>query len=148
MRGIRWSGLGNSNLDLFSLLEPICRQSQSRLQSGQDCAGNRDVGLQFRANGESERQLASKVSELSSPAPDGSAWISREFKAAEARGGMNATNIAGHGVRAGMAAQAALNGSSERAIAKTMRHRPRRVLRSYIRPGEMFRENASASLGL
>jgi hypothetical protein len=65
-----------------------------------------------------------------------------------ARAGMNPTNIAGHSVRAGMATQAALNGSSERAIARTTRHRSRRVLRRYIRPGEMFRENASASLGL
>ena len=61
---------------------------------------------------------------------------------------MNATNIAGHSVRAGMATQAALNGSPERAIARTTRHRTRRVLRRYIRPGEMFRENASAALGL
>jgi hypothetical protein len=61
---------------------------------------------------------------------------------------MNATNIAGHSVRTGMATQAALNGSSERAIARTSRHRSRRVLRRYIRPGEMFHENASASLGL
>jgi len=49
---------------------------------------------------------------------------------------------------ANLATQAALNGSSERAIARTARHRSRRVLRRYIRPGEMFRENASASLGL
>ena len=74
--------------------------------------------------------------------------IAAIFKSAAARGGMNATNIAGHSVRAGMATQAALNGSSERAIAKTTRHKSRRVLRRYIRPGEMFRENASASLGL
>ena len=74
--------------------------------------------------------------------------IAAIFKSAAARAGMNATNIAGHSVRAGMATQAALNGSSERAIAKTTRHRSRRVLRRYIRPGEMFRENASASLGL
>ena len=74
--------------------------------------------------------------------------IAAIFKTAAARAGMNATNIVGHSVRAGMATQAALNGSSERAIAKTTRHRSRRVLRRYIRPGEMFRENASASLGL
>lgn len=74
--------------------------------------------------------------------------IAAIFKAAAMRAGMNATNIAGHSVRAGMATQAALNGSSERAIARTTRHRSRRVLRRYIRPGEMFRENASASLGL
>jgi len=74
--------------------------------------------------------------------------IAAIFKTAASRAGMNATNIAGHSVRAGMATQAALNGSSERAIARTTRHRSRRVLRRYIRPGEMFRENASASLGL
>jgi hypothetical protein len=74
--------------------------------------------------------------------------IAAIFKTAAVRAGMNATNIAGHSVRAGMATQAALHGSSERAIAKTTRHRSRRVLRRYIRPGELFRENASASLGL
>ena len=60
--------------------------------------------------------------------------IAAIFKTAAARAGMNATNIAGHSVRAGMATQAALNGSSERAIAKTTRHKSRRVLRRYIRP--------------
>jgi hypothetical protein len=74
--------------------------------------------------------------------------IAEIFKTAAKRAGINATNIAGHSVRAGMATQAALNGSSERAIAKTTRHKSRRVLRRYIRPGELFRENASASLGL
>ena len=74
--------------------------------------------------------------------------IAAIFQRAASRGGMNATNIAGHSVRAGMATQAALNGSSERAIARTTGHRSRRVLRRYIRPGEMFRENASAALGL
>jgi integrase len=74
--------------------------------------------------------------------------IAEILKTAATRAGINATNIAGHSVRAGMATQAALNGSSERAIAKTTRHKSRRVLRQYIRPGEMFRENASANLGL
>ena len=74
--------------------------------------------------------------------------IAEILKTAATRAGINATNIAGHSVRAGMATQAALNGSSERAIAKTTRHKSRRVLRRYIRPGELFRENASASLGL
>jgi hypothetical protein len=64
------------------------------------------------------------------------------------RPGLDATNIAGRRARAGMATQAALSGSSERSIAKTTRHRSRRVLRRYIRPGELFRENAAASLGL
>jgi hypothetical protein len=70
------------------------------------------------------------------------------FKTAAARAGLDATNIAGHSVRAGMATQAAMNGVLERNIARTPRHRSRRVLRRYIRPGELFRENAAASLGL
>lgn len=74
--------------------------------------------------------------------------IAAIFKTAATRAGMNATNIAGHSVRAGMATQAALNGSSERATAKTTRFKSRRVLRRYSRPEELFRENASASLGL
>jgi hypothetical protein len=44
--------------------------------------------------------------------------IAAIFKTAASRACMNATNIAGHSVRAGMATQAALNGSSERATAK------------------------------
>ena len=68
--------------------------------------------------------------------------IAAIFKTAASRAGMNATNIPGHSVRAGMATQAALNGSSERALARTTRHRSRRVLRRYIRRGEMFCENA------
>jgi len=47
-----------------------------------------------------------------------------------------------------MATQAAMNGALERNIARTTRHKSRRVLRRYIRPGELFRENASACLGL
>jgi hypothetical protein len=74
--------------------------------------------------------------------------IAAILKIAAARAGRDTTNIAGRRARAGMATQAALNGSSERSIAKTTRHRSRRVLRRYIRPGELFRENASASLGL
>lgn len=72
--------------------------------------------------------------------------IAAILKTAAARASMNATNIAGLSVHAGMATQAALNGSSERAIAKTGRHRSRRVLRRYIRPGEMrMRQQAWAS---
>jgi hypothetical protein len=45
--------------------------------------------------------------------------IAAIYKTAAARAGMNPTNIAGHSVRAGMATQAALNLSTERAIART-----------------------------
>ncbi|MGB7549249.1 MAG: tyrosine-type recombinase/integrase [Terracidiphilus sp.] len=70
------------------------------------------------------------------------------LKRAAVRSGINASNIAGHSMRAGMATQAAMNGAGERAIAKTTGHRARRVLRRYIRSGQLFRENAAATLGL
>jgi site-specific recombinase XerD len=69
-------------------------------------------------------------------------------KRAAVRAGIDATNIAGHSMRAGMATQAAMNGVGERSIAKTTGHRSRRVLRRYIRTGQLFRENAASALGL
>jgi len=72
--------------------------------------------------------------------------IAAILKNTAATAGLDATNIAGHSVRAGMATHAGLNGSSERSIAKTTRHRSRRVSRRYICPSELFRENASLGL--
>jgi len=69
-------------------------------------------------------------------------------KRAALRAGIDPTNVAGHSVRAGMATQAAMNGAGERQIAKTTRHRSQRVLRRYIRTGQLFRDNASSTLGL
>ena len=70
------------------------------------------------------------------------------LKRAAVRAGIDPTNVAGHSVRAGMATQAAMNGAGERQIAKTTRHKSERVLRRYIRTGKLFRDNASATLGL
>lgn len=42
------------------------------------------------------------------------------LKRAAVRAGIDATNIAGHSMRAGMATQAAMNGASEHEIAKTV----------------------------
>jgi hypothetical protein len=74
--------------------------------------------------------------------------IAAILKIAAARTCRDTTNIAGRSAWAGMATQAALNGASERSIARTTRYRSRHVLRRYIRPGELFRDNAAASLGL
>ena len=70
------------------------------------------------------------------------------LKRAAVRAGIDPTNIAGHSMRVGMATQAAMNGVAERDIAKTTGHKSRRILRRYIRTGRLFRENASANLGL
>ncbi len=77
--------------------------------------------------------------------PDSIATI---VKRAAARAGIDATNLAGHSMRSGMATQAAMNGAGEREIAKTTGHKSRRVLRRYIRTGQLFRENAASTLGL
>jgi len=71
----------------------------------------------------------------------------RAHNTAAAGAGLDATNIAGHGVWAGMATQAAINGASDRNIVRTTGQRSRCVLRRYIRSGELFRDNATASPG-
>src|SRR6266567_4649985 len=55
------------------------------------------------------------------------------LKRAATRAGIDATNLAGHSMRAGMATQAAMNGAAEREIAKTTGHKSTHVLRRYIR---------------
>lgn len=70
------------------------------------------------------------------------------LKRAATKADVDATNLAGHSMRAGMAAQAAMSGAGERSITKTTGHKSRRILRRYIRSGQLFRENASANLGL
>ncbi|MGO8760049.1 MAG: hypothetical protein ACLQG3_18190 [Terracidiphilus sp.] len=67
---------------------------------------------------------------------------------AAALAGIDATNFAGHSMRAGMATQAAINGAGECLIVTTTSHKSRRVLRRSIGSGRLFRENAAANLGL
>lgn len=57
-------------------------------------------------------------------------------------------DFAGHSLRAGLATTAAANGVQERSIAKQTGHRSLEVLRRYIRDGDLFRQNAAASVGL
>ena len=65
-----------------------------------------------------------------------------------AAAGLDATLYAGHSLRAGLATAAAIAGTSERAIMKQTRHRSERMVRKYIRDGELFRNNAAATVGL
>jgi site-specific recombinase XerD len=62
--------------------------------------------------------------------------------------GLDPAPFAGHSLRAGFATQAARAGALERHIQRTTRHRSEKVLRTYIREGELFRENAGDRLGL
>ena len=60
--------------------------------------------------------------------------------------GMEAKDLAGHSLRAGLATAAA--GVSERAIMTQTGHRSLATLRKYIREGSLFLENAAAKVGL
>ena len=70
--------------------------------------------------------------------------VKRRAKAA----GIDPESVSGHSLRAGLATSAAAAGVSERAIAATTGHKSMTVLRSYIREGTLFTENAAAAVGL
>jgi integrase len=69
-------------------------------------------------------------------------------KRAAERAGYDPSTLAGHSLRAGLATQAALNGATELTIMKQTGHRSLAMLRRYIRDGDLWRNNAAASLGL
>ena len=68
-------------------------------------------------------------------------------KAAE-RVGLEAAELAGHSLRAGLATTAARNGASEASIMRQTGHRSVQMVRRYIREGSLFHDNAGAKLGL
>ena len=68
-------------------------------------------------------------------------------RAAEAAG-KDASEFAGHSLRAGLATAAAIGGASERSIMKQTGHRSTAMVRRHIREGSLFRENAAARVGL
>jgi site-specific recombinase XerD len=62
--------------------------------------------------------------------------------------GLEASDLAGHSLRAGLATAAAAAGVSERAIMAQTGHRSLTTLRKYIREGSLFLENAAGKVGL
>jgi integrase len=69
-------------------------------------------------------------------------------KRCAAAAGLDAVKYAGHSLRAGLATSAAMAGVSERAIMAQTGHKSTLMVRRYIRDGSLFRENASARVGL
>jgi integrase len=65
-----------------------------------------------------------------------------------ARAGLDASEVAGHSLRAGLATSAAAAGVPERVIAEQTGHKGTAMLRRYIREGSLFRENAAGAVGL
>ena len=70
--------------------------------------------------------------------------VKRAAKAAE----LDPKMYAGHSLRAGLATSAAAAGASERSIMATTGHRSVQMVRRYIRTGELFRDNAAATVGI
>jgi integrase len=62
--------------------------------------------------------------------------------------GKRPRSFSGHSLRAGLATQAAMAGASERSIQNQTGHKSLKVLRTYIRDGSLFRENAAKKSGL
>jgi integrase len=69
-------------------------------------------------------------------------------KRAAERAGIDATDLAGHSLRSGLATTAAKNGASERAIMRQTGHKSVQMVRRYIHEAELFHDNCAGKLGL
>ena len=74
--------------------------------------------------------------------------VARVVKKLVKRAGLDASQYAGHSLRAGHATSAAIAGASERSIMAQTGHKSVQMLRRYIRDGNLFRENSAGKLGL
>jgi site-specific recombinase XerD len=83
--------------------------------------------------------------QLGRMSPEAVALVVKRYAAAA---GLDPAKYAGHSLRAGLVTQAAMNGVQEIAIMKQTRHRSSDMLRKYVRDGSLFRDNASARVGL
>jgi integrase len=70
------------------------------------------------------------------------------IKRAAERADMDPSRLTGHSLRAGFATTASANGATEAAIARQTGHKSMDVLRTYIRHGTVFTDNAVTTLGL
>ena len=61
--------------------------------------------------------------------------------------GLEVDQLSGHSLRAGLVTQAALNGADLRDIAKQTGHRSDKVLSSYIRDADLWRNNVTEKMG-
>jgi integrase len=62
--------------------------------------------------------------------------------------GLDPARYAGHSLRAGLATSAAAAGASERSRMNQTGHKSLPILRRYIRDGNLFTDNAAATVGL
>jgi integrase len=74
------------------------------------------------------------------------AAVALVVKRAASAAGIEASRVAGHSLRAGLATAAAKAGKSERAIMAQTGHKSSAMVRRYIRDADLFSENAAAGL--
>lgn len=74
--------------------------------------------------------------------------IARIIKRACLQAGLPPDMYSGHSLRAGFTTQAARAGKSERAIMRHTRHKSEKMVREYIREGDLFNESPTDALGL
>lgn len=74
--------------------------------------------------------------------------VARIVKKACRYAGLPAELYSGHSLRAGFTTQAARAGKPERVIMRHTRHTSEKMVREYIREGDLFNENPTGSLGL
>jgi integrase len=74
--------------------------------------------------------------------------VARIVKRCIGAAGLDPSNYSGHSLRSGFATTAAIAGASERAIMNQTGHQSTKMVRRYIRDGNLFRDNAAAKLGL
>lgn len=72
--------------------------------------------------------------------------VARVVQRAARAAGLDPAHFGGHSLRAGLATSAAAADVSERVIAQQTGHKSMTVLRTYIRTGQLFRENAAGAV--
>jgi integrase len=72
--------------------------------------------------------------------------VARIVQRSAAAAGLDAAELSGHSLRAGLATSAARAGKSERSIMRQTGHRSVTTVRKYIRDAEMFVDNAAGGL--
>lgn len=76
------------------------------------------------------------------------AEVARIVKRAATRAGLDASRFSGHSLRAGLATTAAKQGKGDRSIMAQGRWSSRAMVDRYVREANLFRDNASAGIGL
>jgi len=91
------------------------------------------------------RQVDLHTRILARMSPEAVAIVVKRYAAAA---GLDPAKYAGHSLRAGLVTQAAMNDVREISIMRQTRHKTSDMLRRYIREASLFRDNASARVGL